>query len=143
MNNSNTGLAEHLLTHFATEKVVERTHTCMQMSAGKYLSCTEEGEEQRAPRAPVVGFSHRCSCTKRLRLLLLLGVRMKIISLLCRYVLKLVSHPTRGSYVLIKEKRRQVMKAPSIRNDLHKARLRRLPTKSSGVQTESSYTVRC
>lgn len=49
MNSSNTGLAEHLLTHFVTEKAVERTHTCMQMSAGKYLFCMEEGGEQRAP----------------------------------------------------------------------------------------------
>ena len=49
MNNSNTGLAEHLLTHFVTEKAVEMTHMCLQMSAGKYLSCTEEDGEQRAP----------------------------------------------------------------------------------------------
>lgn len=29
MNNSNTGLAEHLLALFFTEKAVERTHTCL------------------------------------------------------------------------------------------------------------------
>lgn len=49
MNNSNAILAQHLLTYFVTEKAVEMTHVCMQMSAGKYLTCTEEDGEQKAP----------------------------------------------------------------------------------------------
>lgn len=54
-----------------------------------------------------MGFSHRCSCTKRLHLLLLLGVRMQIISLLGRHVTKLVCHPTRGGHILIKVRKKE------------------------------------
>lgn len=93
MNNSSTGMADLLLTHFVSEKAVEMTPVCANVcwqTAGK-----RKGKRKvftfLAWRRKMGSRGLQCSsdgfCTKNLDLLLFLDVRMKIRLLCCFFIL--------------------------------------------------------
>lgn len=91
MNDSNTGVADLLPTHFATEKAVGVTHVCANVCWQiPFLHGGGRGAEGSS--APVMPFNYRCFCTKNLDLLLFLDVRMKI-SWLCWFFILPESAP--------------------------------------------------